>query len=616
MAHDDIPLFTGNSANVGEIINRLINKINSLVSVTKTEILIEAPALDVDAPTATDATLAFSDITTNDVSITQHGFAPKSPGSATVFLDGTGAYSTPPAGSGDVVGPAGATDNHLAVFDGVTGKLIKDGGAIPSSGATSIGTLTDAKTDYTNTSVYLGQGAGSAHTSGTNNTAVGENALNADSGGAGNTAIGASALLIENGATNTTALGSRAGIALTTGRRNTLVGANTGQSLTTGTTNTVVGYNAAFSLSTGLNNIIVGQGGNTLTTGNSNVIIGTSADVQDGSSTNRIAIGAGTLVTADNTAELGNASITDVYLGGGGGAAIVHAVGTALTGITTAIVAASTNKKYVTDAQLAVIAVTSGTNTGDQTNITGNAGTATALQNPRTINGVSFDGTANITIASGATSIAGLSDAKATTFTLFLGAGVGGSSTSGANTGLGQLSLQNLNFGVDGNTGIGTRSLNALTSGGHNTAVGNQAGFILSSGSNNVLMGEATGSDLTSGFSNVAVGTSSGQGNITGHDNVSVGQGAGGTGTAAINQIAIGSNAVAPADNAGQVGNSSFTNLKIGTTLGSIQTGDTTNTSSAPWKLGQMVTALTTADTTQYLEIMVNGVLRKLVVAT
>jgi len=41
-----------------------------------------------------------------------------------------------------------------------------------------------------------------------------------------------------------------------------------------------------------------------------------------------------------------------------------------------------------------------GTNTGDQTTITGNAGTATALQTARTIAGVSFNGTANIAIAS------------------------------------------------------------------------------------------------------------------------------------------------------------------------------------------------------------------------
>lgn len=41
-------------------------------------------------------------------------------------------------------------------------------------------------------------------------------------------------------------------------------------------------------------------------------------------------------------------------------------------------------------------ATISGTNTGDQTSVTGNAGTATALQTARNIQGVAFDGTANI----------------------------------------------------------------------------------------------------------------------------------------------------------------------------------------------------------------------------
>lgn len=39
-----------------------------------------------------------------------------------------------------------------------------------------------------------------------------------------------------------------------------------------------------------------------------------------------------------------------------------------------------------------------GTNTGDQTSVTGNAGTATALQTARNIDGVSFNGTADITV--------------------------------------------------------------------------------------------------------------------------------------------------------------------------------------------------------------------------
>lgn len=52
-------------------------------------------------------------------------------------------------------------------------------------------------------------------------------------------------------------------------------------------------------------------------------------------------------------------------------------------------------------------ATVSGTNTGDQTSVTGNAGTATALQTARTINGTSFDGTANITVAAAAGTLTG-----------------------------------------------------------------------------------------------------------------------------------------------------------------------------------------------------------------
>ncbi|MEJ0021750.1 MAG: hypothetical protein WDN47_04210 [Candidatus Doudnabacteria bacterium] len=49
----------------------------------------------------------------------------------------------------------------------------------------------------------------------------------------------------------------------------------------------------------------------------------------------------------------------------------------------------------------------SGTNTGDQTSVSGNAGTATALQTPRAINGVNFDGTAPITITAAAGTLTG-----------------------------------------------------------------------------------------------------------------------------------------------------------------------------------------------------------------
>ena len=49
-------------------------------------------------------------------------------------------------GSGDVVGPASATDDRIATFDGITGKLIKDGGnTIPEiANATHTGEVTGA----------------------------------------------------------------------------------------------------------------------------------------------------------------------------------------------------------------------------------------------------------------------------------------------------------------------------------------------------------------------------------------------------------------------------------------------------------------------------------------
>jgi len=42
-----------------------------------------------------ESDLSFTDITTNNVGTSKHGFAPKGTGSSTQYLDGTGAYSTP-----------------------------------------------------------------------------------------------------------------------------------------------------------------------------------------------------------------------------------------------------------------------------------------------------------------------------------------------------------------------------------------------------------------------------------------------------------------------------------------------------------------------------------------
>jgi hypothetical protein len=57
----------------------------------------------------------------------------------------------------------------------------------------------------------------------------------------------------------------------------------------------------------------------------------------------------------------------------------------------------TTNKAFLATERTKLTAIT-GTNTGDQTSVTGNAGTATALATARNINGVSFNGTADIVI--------------------------------------------------------------------------------------------------------------------------------------------------------------------------------------------------------------------------
>ena len=57
----------------------------------------------------------------------------------------------------------------------------------------------------------------------------------------------------------------------------------------------------------------------------------------------------------------------------------------------------------------------SGTNTGDQTTITGNAGSATILQTARNINGVSFNGSADITVTAAAGTLTGATLASGVT---------------------------------------------------------------------------------------------------------------------------------------------------------------------------------------------------------
>ena len=73
-----------------------------------------------------DELAAPDDNTTLNATELAHGLLPKLSGDATEYLNGEGAYTTPP--EGDVVGPSSAPNNALARYDGTSGTLLQSSG--------------------------------------------------------------------------------------------------------------------------------------------------------------------------------------------------------------------------------------------------------------------------------------------------------------------------------------------------------------------------------------------------------------------------------------------------------------------------------------------------------
>lgn len=87
-----------------------------------------------DFATAAQGSLADSAVQPGDLAIVATtgdvGDLAGFPGGTMNFLRADGTFAAPSgSGSGDVVGPASAVADRIAVFDGATGKLLKDGGS-------------------------------------------------------------------------------------------------------------------------------------------------------------------------------------------------------------------------------------------------------------------------------------------------------------------------------------------------------------------------------------------------------------------------------------------------------------------------------------------------------
>ena len=209
-------------------------------------------------------------------------------GSTAEVVDITATFVLPV--EGDVVGPASSTDNAVALFDGTTGKLLKDSSAQDgfihglNIGRGASGVINN---------VVFGRDAGVALTTGSLSTLIGQ-------GAGGNTTTGE-----EN-----TCVGVQSGRFNETGDRNTAIGIRSFESLSvfgrTGSRNTAVGFQAMRFGASGDGNTAVGDdsAGNLLS-GSNNTALGKNA----GSVSSPFSI-----TTESNRIVLGNDLVTDAYI--------------------------------------------------------------------------------------------------------------------------------------------------------------------------------------------------------------------------------------------------------------------------------------------------------------
>ena len=236
-----------------------VNGLTLTGTVTSSGNLTLGGVLDLSSPPAIGGTAAaagtFTTLRVNST-ISLAG----STGTAGYVLTSQGAsaptWTAVSSGSGNVVGPASATANGIALFDGTTGLLLKN--------SSSVDALIQGMT--------LGLGSGTGNFA---STALGVNALLNNTTGSYNVAFGYDALSSNTTGEYHAAFGFQALDSQTTGTENTAVGYWALQSTTIGGYNTAVGGFAGSDLTTGSNNLFLGvNSGNNLTTGANNVYIG------------------------------------------------------------------------------------------------------------------------------------------------------------------------------------------------------------------------------------------------------------------------------------------------------------------------------------------------------
>jgi len=504
-------------------------------------------------------------------------------------------------------------------------------------------------TGYLNTAI--GRFALGSITSGNRNTSIGNGALGLITDGIANTAIGFSALSKQTSFGPNDAFGSESQSNLTTGAHNTSFGQGTLRNNINGSGNAAFGVstldknlansnsgfgaNALLSNTTGEGNTAVGSlSGRGNTTGSNNTFLGSNTDVSSAIISNSTAIGYNAQITASNTFQLGNSSITDVKtsgiltaagykIPGGTSAQYLRADGTVTTSVTAGVPYTGASQAVDLGAfDMKVNGISVGTGSGVLSstitnlvvgknslmkNTTGRSNTAIGVdalvQNTSGSNNTAIgnaalysntNGSRNTAIGieallyniSGAYNIGigegVLANSRTASYNTVMGWHSLFNSTGNFNTVMGYGSMSNNTTG-ENNSSIGVGALNLNKTGNNNTSLG--AGSLMAnlSADNNVAVGLNALAYNTVGYSNTAIGTKAGYANIDGNRNTAIGDSAFLSGTGFSNITAIGYNAQVTASNTIQLGNNEITDVKTSgviTTRG-IGIGTKSNTSAA-----------------------------------
>ena len=229
------------------------------------------------------------------VGTTHGGTGLTSAGSSGNVLTSNGTIWTSAAPVGNVAGPASSTNNDLVVFNGTTGKIIKDTG-ISSTAPTFSGNVTSLTrmiVPYDTTAgegMYFSDGRSAFRQ-------VGTGAANFFFGGAGNSSL--------SGIANTGA-GQACLASLTNGQQNTASGNGCLGACNSGGGNTASGYLSMGGLTAGANNTAFGWGSLSSGNGNNNCAFGFQAlqSLLTGANNIALGIGAGTAYTSSESGNI------------------------------------------------------------------------------------------------------------------------------------------------------------------------------------------------------------------------------------------------------------------------------------------------------------------------